>query len=274
MQYFLQQTKNMFLAGVVSYFEGMERIDLDRNTVIDLKEFRKFMELQWDTGKEERASIVLKAEKETLFGAAELLATLSPFNKKDPIAVRSIQYVATKILKLEGKTVADGSLDTVIGKNTIADVVAATGIEVKNGKITSEHITKLAEKARALAGEQTPEAPKTALEMMKHFDKIEVVIVKGDSLSKALRRAFPKQDEAVNEILGAIEEKFEGFKIGKVWEWDTFTFMNPEGGNLALSIVQKNKTYAEKVLVWEEIITGKIERTAEIPVITGQIKRN
>ncbi len=95
------------------------------------------------------------AEVETLDAASILAQSIDVSDGLDTMEQRTLQYLATKILKLTDMPVKDGSIDGNIGRNSLADINSVTGLNLTSkADIQMNTIQLLTEKADNLVTAQ------------------------------------------------------------------------------------------------------------------------
>jgi len=133
--------KKLMVSLVTAGLEGnLQAFDADGDMDISAEEVKDLLE----QSPEAREAVDL-AEVETLEAAIDLMPSeeIETSGNEKTIEQKTLQYIATKILKLRGETVHDGSIDGDIGRNSIKDIAAATGIDITGTVITGNIISKL-----------------------------------------------------------------------------------------------------------------------------------
>jgi len=141
------------------------------------------------------------AEVETLEAAAELARNIDTTEKLSWIDQKTIQYLATKILKLTWGEVSDGSIDGAIWPNSIKDINAATGLTIESkDDILTNVIQSLTTKAWelvttkraefALAATEAAKEKEDALTLVSQYPSVEEIQALDEDAKKAVQEAL------------------------------------------------------------------------------------
>lgn len=118
---------------VANSLEGpVANYDANEDNDISADELRALLE----SSPEAREASTL-AEVETLEAALEIVPTqeVETAGRNSSIEQKTLQYIATKILRFRGETVHDGSIDGDIGTNSLRDIKNASGIDFEGSII-------------------------------------------------------------------------------------------------------------------------------------------
>lgn len=150
----LRNYKALFMMCVENYLEGpAANYDTNRDGDISAQEAKNLL-----SEKQDAMRAVETAEVETLEAATELAKNIDLSDGLDKMEQKTIQYLASKILKLQGKDVADGSIDGNIGNNSITDINEATQLQLQDkSKITLNVISQLNNIATSLVATKKQE---------------------------------------------------------------------------------------------------------------------
>lgn len=163
----IRNYRAMFMLMIANKLEGnLASFDADQDSDISSSEVQALLE----QSPEAREAVDL-AEVETLEAAAELADNIDFSDGLSSIEQKTIQYLATKILKLNGQNIEDGSIDGNIGRGSRADLALATGMDIaSNEDVNAEVLTGLVEKAQALVVSKRAEFAEAAAEAVEAVD--------------------------------------------------------------------------------------------------------
>ncbi len=150
--------KTVFLATLYNSFEGASRYDTDSDGDISAQEAEKLL-----SEKPKAQEATKLAEVETLDGALDLMDTIDLSDGLNPMEQKTIQYVITKGLRLNGQGVKDGSIDGIIGTNSLADINNLTGLNLgSRDEIDQEILNTINNKAQEISIEKAEEFHRAA----------------------------------------------------------------------------------------------------------------
>lgn len=121
----LRNYRTMFMLTVCKSFEGdVAKFNTTDDDQLDASETQALLESS------EAKEIVGLAEVDTLESAVDLAGNIDLTDGLSVMEQKTLQYLATKILRLTGQGVEDGSIDGNIGKGSRADINLATGLNI------------------------------------------------------------------------------------------------------------------------------------------------
>ena len=122
----LRNYRTLFMSAISLNLEGnLASFDADSDQDISSSEVQALLEQS-----PEAVRAIDLAEVETLEAAAELAWNINLEDGLNTIEQKTIQYLASKILKLTGESIRDGSIDGNIWGWSRADIALASGMEI------------------------------------------------------------------------------------------------------------------------------------------------
>ena len=182
------------LEGAAARFDGNNDGDLQ-----DEGEIQALIESR------EARDIVDLAEVETLEAAVDFAGSVDLSDGMNSIEQKTIQYLATKIQRLKGEPVSDGSIDGQIGRGSRTDIQNASGINIgSNADVNQGVLEALISNAGDLviakraefalqAAEAQAEAERAATERAENLQVVAAFDPEADNSDediKALQRAL------------------------------------------------------------------------------------
>ena len=150
--------KTVFLATLYSSFEGASRYDTDSDGDISAQEAKTLL-----SEKPKAQEATKFAEVETLDGALDLMGTIDLSDGLSQMEQKTIQYVITKGLRLNGQGVKDGSIDGIIGTNSLVDINSLTGLSLgSRDEIDKDVLNTINNKAQEISTRKAEEFRRAA----------------------------------------------------------------------------------------------------------------